>query len=34
MGALAVFKHRGNIARLVKGQERKTNLFARKKAKE
>ena len=34
MGALAVFKHRGNIVRLVKGQERKTNLFARKKAKE
>ena len=34
MGALAVFMHRGNIVRLVKGQERKTNLFARKKAKE
>ena len=27
MGALAVYMHRGNIARLVKGQERKTNLF-------
>ena len=27
MGALTVFMHRGNIARLVKGQERKTNLF-------
>ena len=34
MGALAVFMHRGNIVRLVKGQERKTNLFARKTAKE
>lgn len=30
MGALAVFMHRGNIVRLVKGQERKTNLFAKK----
>ena len=27
MGALTVFMHRGNIVRLVKGQERKTNLF-------
>lgn len=27
MGVLAVFMHRGNIVRLVKGQERKTNLF-------
>ena len=27
MGALAVFIHRGNIVRLVKGEERKTNLF-------
>ena len=27
MGALAVFMHRSNISRLVKGQERKTNLF-------
>ena len=27
MGALAVFMHRGNIARLVSGTERKTNLF-------
>ena len=31
MGSLAVFMHRGNIVRLVKGQERKTNLFARSK---
>lgn len=29
MGALTVFMHRGNIARLVKGQERRTNLFKR-----
>ena len=29
MGALAVFMHRGNIVRLVKGQERKTNLFGK-----
>ena len=27
MGALAIFMHRQNIVRLVKGQERKTNLF-------
>ena len=27
MGALTVFMHRGNIARLLKGEERKTNLF-------
>ena len=27
MGALTIFQHRGNIARLLKGQERKTNLF-------
>ena len=27
MGALAVYMHRGNIVRLVKGEERKTNLF-------
>ena len=27
MGLLTVFMHRGNIVRLVKGQERKTNLF-------
>ncbi|MBR5529555.1 MAG: glycerol-3-phosphate acyltransferase [Oscillospiraceae bacterium] len=27
MGALAVFMHRQNIVRLVKGQERRTNLF-------
>ena len=31
MGALAVFMHRGNIARLCKGQERKTDLFAKNK---
>lgn len=30
MGALAIFMHRSNIVRLVKGQERKTNLFAKK----
>ena len=29
MGGLAVYMHRSNIVRLVKGQERKTNLFAR-----
>ena len=29
MGALCVYMHRVNIARLLKGQERKTNLFAR-----
>ena len=29
MGAMAVFMHRGNIVRLVKGQERKTNLFGK-----
>ncbi len=29
MGALAVFMHRGNLVRLVKGQERKTDLFKR-----
>ena len=28
MGALTVFQHRGNLMRLIKGQERKTNLFA------
>ena len=27
MGVLTVFMHRGNITRLLKGQERKTNLF-------
>ena len=27
MSALTIFQHRGNIVRLVKGQERKTNLF-------
>lgn len=29
MGLLAVFMHRGNIVRLLKGQERKTNLFGK-----
>ena len=29
MGSLAVFMHRGNISRLIKGQERKTNLFGK-----
>ena len=29
LGALAVYMHRTNIVRLVKGQERKTNLFAK-----
>lgn len=29
MGALTVFMHRGNIARLCKGEERKTNLFGK-----
>ena len=29
MGALTVFMHRGNIQRLLKGEERKTNLFQR-----
>jgi len=29
MGALATFMHRGNIARLLNGTERKTNLFAK-----
>ena len=31
MGALAVFMHRGNILRLIRGEERKTDLFAKKK---
>ncbi len=31
MGALAIFMHRDNIKRLIKGQERKTNLFQKKK---
>ena len=30
MSALTVFMHRGNIARLLKGEERKTNLFRKK----
>ena len=29
MGALTIFMHRGNIVRLVKGQERKTNLLGK-----
>ena len=29
MGVLSVFMHRGNICRLLKGQERKTNLFGK-----
>ena len=29
MSALAVFMHRGNIVRLLKGEERKTNLFGK-----
>ena len=29
MGALAVFMHKGNIVRLIKGEERKTNLFGK-----
>lgn len=29
MGVMAVFMHRGNIVRLFKGQERKTNLFGK-----
>ena len=31
MGAMAIYMHRGNIVRLIKGQERKTNLFGGKK---
>ena len=31
MGLLTLFMHRGNISRLLKGQERKTNLFAKSK---
>lgn len=33
MGALCVFMHRENIARLIKGQERKTQIFGRGKGK-
>ena len=29
MGGLTIFMHRGNISRLLKGQERKTNLFGK-----
>ena len=32
MGALATYMHRENIVRLLKGQERKTNLFKKGKA--
>ena len=31
IGVLAIIMHHGNIKRLLKGQERKTNLFARSK---
>ena len=27
MGGMAIFMHRGNIARLIQGNERKTDLF-------
>lgn len=33
MGLLTIFQHRGNIQRLVKGEERKTNLLSKGKAK-
>ena len=33
MAVLTIFQHRGNIARLLKGQERKTNLLSKGKAK-
>lgn len=33
MGLLTIFMHRGNITRLLKGEERKTNLFKKGKAK-
>ena len=33
MSLLTIFQHRGNIVRLVKGQERKTNLFGKGKEK-
>ena len=33
MGSLTIFMHRGNIVRLCKGQERKTNLFGKGKQK-
>ena len=32
MGVLTIFQHRGNIVRLCKGQERKTNLFKKEKS--
>jgi len=31
MGCLTIFMHRGNVLRLIKGEERKTNLFAKEK---
>ena len=33
MGLLTIFQHRGNIQRLIKGEERKTNLLSKGKAK-
>ncbi len=33
VGCLTIFMHRGNIARLIKGEERKTNLFGKGKQK-
>ena len=33
MGSLAIFMHRGNLVRLLKGEERKTNLFSKGKSK-
>ena len=33
MGSLTIFMHRGNIVRLIKGEERKTNLFGKGKQK-
>jgi glycerol-3-phosphate acyltransferase PlsY len=33
MGALAIYMHRGNIRRLLKGEEKKTNLFGKGKGK-
>ncbi len=33
MGLLTIFMHRGNIVRLIKGEERKTNLFTKGKTK-
>ena len=33
MGLLTIFQHRQNILRLIKGEERKTNLFQKGKSK-